>query len=145
VTAPGGPEQARRTRTALALLTLAFVVSGLAFAVVTPLFENPDEATHVDMVEHYVEHPTKMAGPSLRQTQQVRGAFAATGLFDTPTAAAVAGLPTSTAARSRRRAAPSPARTTSSPTRRSGTSPWRRSRGRSRTGPFPTRCWRCES
>jgi 4-amino-4-deoxy-L-arabinose transferase-like glycosyltransferase len=93
VTAPSAADEARRTRTVLVLLTVAFVVSGAAFAVLTPLFENPDEATHVDMVEHYVEHPTKMAGPSLRQTQKVRGAFAATGLFDTPTKAAVAGLP----------------------------------------------------
>jgi 4-amino-4-deoxy-L-arabinose transferase-like glycosyltransferase len=76
----------------LALLTLAFVLSGVAFAVVTPMFENPDEATHVDMVEHYVHQPTKLAGPSLRQTAKVRGAFAATGLVDSPGPQAMAGL-----------------------------------------------------
>lgn len=82
-----------RDHVVLALLTVVFVLSGVGFAVATPLFENPDEATHVDMVEHYVHEPTHLAGPSLRQTAKVRGAFAATGLVDTPGPAAVAGLP----------------------------------------------------
>jgi 4-amino-4-deoxy-L-arabinose transferase-like glycosyltransferase len=86
---PRGPAE----RLVLALLTASFALAGVAFAVSTPMFENPDEATHVDMVRHYARHPTEMAGPSLRQTQQVRGAMAATGLFDTPSDLAVAGLP----------------------------------------------------
>jgi 4-amino-4-deoxy-L-arabinose transferase-like glycosyltransferase len=82
------------SRVLLGLLTLAFVLTGAAFAVSTPMFENPDEATHIDMVRHYARHPTEMAGPSLRQTQQVRGAMAETGLVDSPAAdVAVTGIP----------------------------------------------------
>jgi 4-amino-4-deoxy-L-arabinose transferase-like glycosyltransferase len=66
----------------LALLTLLFVQTGLAFAIFTPMFQNPDEPTQVDMVRHYAAHPTQLAGPSLRQTDGLRGAVAATGLSD---------------------------------------------------------------
>jgi 4-amino-4-deoxy-L-arabinose transferase-like glycosyltransferase len=87
------PRATSSERRLLALLTAIFVCAGLAFSVATPLFENPDEATHVDMARHYSRHPFDLAGPSLRQTQAVRGAFAATGLFDTPTDLAMAGIP----------------------------------------------------
>lgn len=69
-------------RRVLALLTAAFVLLGTAFAVTTPLFQNPDETSQVDMVRHYAFNPTEMAGPALRQTQGVRGALDATGMTD---------------------------------------------------------------
>lgn len=69
-------------RRVLALLTAAFVLLGTAFAVTTPLFQNPDETSQVDMVRHYAFHPTEMAGPALRQTEGVRGALDATGMTD---------------------------------------------------------------
>jgi|GEM_PF-4489208 len=72
----------RRSAAALVLLSLVFVVSGLAFAVGTPLFQNPDEPTHVDLARYYTREPTKLAGPSLRQTAGLRAAIAATGLRD---------------------------------------------------------------
>ena len=59
------------------------------------MFENPDEATHLDMARHYSRHPFDQAGPALRQSQAVRGAFGATGLFDTPSELAMAGIPPS--------------------------------------------------
>ena len=138
----GSPRFARATpaeRRWLVLLTAAFICAGAAFAVMTPMFENPDEATHLDMARHYSRHPFDQAGPALRQSQAVRGAFGATGLFDTPTGRPWPGsrrlVPTTspstaTAATRRRRAARSPARTTSSSTRPRGTSPRRRSCGR---------------
>ena len=64
------------------LLTAAFIAAGAAFAAATPLFQSPDEPTHLDMARHYASHPTEGAGPSLRQTQGLRGAIAATGLRD---------------------------------------------------------------
>ena len=67
---------------AVALLTLAFVSLGSAFAVTTPLFQNPDETSQVDMVRHYAFYPTDMAGPALRQTRGVRDALLETGMTD---------------------------------------------------------------
>ncbi len=73
-----------RTRTIVTLgwMTLLFIHTSLAFAIATPLFQNPDEPTHIDLARHYAHHPTEMAGPSLRQTQGSRGAISATGLRD---------------------------------------------------------------
>src|SRR5947208_1584340 len=72
-------QQRRRERTrtfvTLGWMTLLFVHTGLAFAIATPLFQNPDEPTHVDLARHYAHHPTELAGPSLRQTQGSRGAI----------------------------------------------------------------------
>src|SRR5687768_16045727 len=68
--------------TAVALLTLVFVQTGLAFAIATPMFQNPDEPTQVDMVRHYASHPTEFAGPSPRQSDGLRCAVSATGLAD---------------------------------------------------------------
>lgn len=70
------------TAIAVGLLTLLFVHTGLVFAVATPMFQNPDEPTQIDMARHYAAHPTQFAGPSLRQTDGLRGAVAATGLPD---------------------------------------------------------------
>jgi hypothetical protein len=66
----------------LGWMTLLFVVTGLAFAVATPMFQNPDEPSHIDLARYYAHHLTEMAGPSLRQTQGSRGAILATGLRD---------------------------------------------------------------
>lgn len=88
--APATPTERRY----LALLIAMFICAGTAFTMATPMFENPDEATHVDMVRHYSRHPFDLAGPSLRQSQAVRDAFGATGLFDTRTDAAFDGVPT---------------------------------------------------
>ncbi|HJR26799.1 MAG TPA: glycosyltransferase family 39 protein [Acidimicrobiales bacterium] len=79
----------------LALLTAAFVLSSTAFAVAVPMFGNPDEATHVDMVRHYASHPTDMAGPSLQQTEGVRSALVATGMVDIPAESPTAAIPPS--------------------------------------------------
>ena len=54
------------TRLHLALLTVAFLAAGAAFAVGAPLFQAPDEPPHVDMVRHYAGHPFDIPGPELR-------------------------------------------------------------------------------
>jgi hypothetical protein len=79
----------------LPLLTAAFVLSSAAFAVSVPMFGNPDEGTHVDMVRHYADHPTEMAGPSLQQTEGVRNALVATGMIDLPAESPTAAIPPS--------------------------------------------------
>ena len=83
------------TSVVVALLTVAFLLSGVAFAVAVPMFGNPDESTHVDMVRHYAFHPTEMAGPSLQQTEGVRNALVATGMVDIPAESPVAAIPPS--------------------------------------------------
>ena len=71
-------------RLAVGLFVLIFILAGLAFSVATPLFQNPDEPTHVDMARYYAHHLTDAPGPSVRQTEGSRGAVAATGLRDEP-------------------------------------------------------------
>lgn len=70
----------RQTFRLLAPLTAAFFLSGVAFAVGTPIFQNPDEPPHVDLVHHYAHDPTDLAGPELRQRRGTREAFDAVGL-----------------------------------------------------------------
>ena len=132
-----------RTRTFVTLgwMTLLFVVTGLAFAVATPLFQNADESSHIDLARYYARHPTQMAGPSLRQTQGSRAAIVATGLRDEALAPNFSNVPDTRPdyrpfteygggnAAEQRRAARCRARATSTPTRRGGTSSSHRSRG----------------
>lgn len=67
-------------RAHLGLLTLAFVLTGVAFAVVAPLFQAPDEPPHIDMVRHYAEHPFDLADRDLQIRNGVQSAVDATGL-----------------------------------------------------------------
>lgn len=71
----GGPFRAPATmarvppvlvRRLLTLLTAAFVLGGAAFALGTPLFQNPDEPSHIDLTHRYAHDPFRLAGPSLR-------------------------------------------------------------------------------
>lgn len=71
------PALIRRT---LALLMAAFVLGGMAFAVGTPLFQNPDEPSHLDLAHHYAHDPLHLAGPSLRVRQGTMEAVADVGL-----------------------------------------------------------------
>jgi 4-amino-4-deoxy-L-arabinose transferase-like glycosyltransferase len=64
----------------LALLVAAFVLGGLAFAVGTPLFQNPDEPSHLDLAHHYAHHPLELAGPSLKVRQGTMSAVDQVGL-----------------------------------------------------------------
>lgn len=89
------PMMHRRERTVLVLLTVAFLLSGMAFALAIPMFANPDESSHVDMVRHYAHHPTEVAGPSLRQSAGVRGAVEAAGILERPFPDPTAYLPSS--------------------------------------------------
>ena len=95
LTTPPAPRLGLRDRevTALALVTALFLAMGVALAVMTPVFQNPDETSHLDMVEHYAHHPTEMAGPSLRQTVGVRRSLEASGLTDIAGDRSVAGIP----------------------------------------------------
>lgn len=88
-----GEETTGRERAVLGLLTAAFVLVGSVFALLTPLFANPDESVHIDMARHYAAHPTEIAGPSLRQTEGVRGAVVAAGILDAPAESPVAAIP----------------------------------------------------
>ncbi|MDQ2649059.1 MAG: hypothetical protein M3Z03_05860, partial [Actinomycetota bacterium] len=88
-----GQATSGRERAVLALLTAAFVVLGLIFALLTPLFANPDESVHIDMARHYAAHPTDLAGPELRQTAGVRGAVVAAGVLDAPAESPVGAIP----------------------------------------------------
>ena len=67
-------------RAHLALLTLAFVVTGAAFAIIAPLFQAPDEPPHVDMVRHYAEHPFTLADKDLQIRNGVQEAVDQTGI-----------------------------------------------------------------
>jgi hypothetical protein len=67
-------------RAHLALLTLAFVVTGAAFAIVAPLFQAPDEPPHVDMVRHYATHPFTLADKDLQIRNGVQEAVNQTGI-----------------------------------------------------------------
>ena len=67
-------------RAQLALLTLAFVLAGVAFAIGAPLFQAPDEPPHVDMVRHYAKHPFDLADKDLRIRAGVQQAVEQTGL-----------------------------------------------------------------
>jgi hypothetical protein len=67
-------------RAHLALLTLAFVVTGAAFAIVAPLFQAPDEPPHVDMVRHYAAHPFTLADKGLQIRNGVQEAVDQTGI-----------------------------------------------------------------
>src|SRR5207244_10219242 len=53
---------------------------GAAFAVGAPLFQAPDEPPHLDMVRHYADHPTAIAGPRLRIRSVVQQAVDLVGL-----------------------------------------------------------------
>lgn len=64
----------------LALLMATFVLGGLAFAIGTPTFQNPDEPSHLDMAHHYAHDPLHLAGPSLRVRQGTVDAVAQVGL-----------------------------------------------------------------
>lgn len=55
----------------LAWLTLATGVLGLAFALGVPLFQNPDEPSHVDRIRHQAEHPLDLPDASLRMRRSV--------------------------------------------------------------------------
>ena len=67
-------------RAHLALLTLAFVLTGTAFAIVAPLFQAPDEPPHIDMVRHYATHPLDVADRELEIRRGVQSAVDETGL-----------------------------------------------------------------
>jgi hypothetical protein len=77
-----GAMASRTVKLELALLTAAFVLTGLVFAVGTPLFQAPDEPQHLDLVHHYAHHPVDIAGPDLRVRQGTRQAVADVGLRD---------------------------------------------------------------
>jgi hypothetical protein len=64
----------------VALLTLAFVATGAAFAVIAPLFQAPDEPPHVDMVRHYADHPFTLADKNLQIRNGVQEAVDQTGI-----------------------------------------------------------------
>lgn len=70
----------RPERLAVALLTLAFALLGTGFAVVTPLFQAPDEPAHVDMVRFRLHHPTAVPDHTLRWEQATEDAVAMVGL-----------------------------------------------------------------
>lgn len=55
-------------RRCLAALTLSFVLLGVAFSVIVPLFANYDETTHLDRVGYTLRHPFENVGPELRRT-----------------------------------------------------------------------------
>ena len=64
----------------LAWLTLATGVLGLAFAVGVPLFQNPDEPSHVDRVRHQADHPLDLPDAGLRMRRSVVKTSEAVGL-----------------------------------------------------------------
>ena len=66
----------------LGLLTLAFVLSGLVFAVGTPLFQAPDEPQHLDLVHHYAHHPLDLDDAEMRVRRGTRAEVAQVGLRD---------------------------------------------------------------
>ncbi len=85
--APGGRRQEstvvpRAPKLILALLTAAFGLCGLAFAVGTPLFRNFDEQTHVDRVGVTARHPFDLPDSDLRRTFGAWAALDAVGLPD---------------------------------------------------------------
>lgn len=61
-------------------LTFAFVLLGGAFAVMTPVFQQPDEPAHVDMARYRLHHPLAIPGPSLRWRHATQAAVAMAGL-----------------------------------------------------------------
>ena len=67
----GAPRPAPAERTTLGWLTLASIALGLAFAVGTPLFQNPDEPSHVDRIRHQAQHPADLPDASLRMRDSV--------------------------------------------------------------------------
>lgn len=72
----------RAPKVILILLTAAFGLCGLAFAVGTPLFRNFDEQTHLDRARYTARHPTELPGPELRRTFGAWAALEAVGLPD---------------------------------------------------------------
>lgn len=58
----------------VALLTLAFVAGGAAFAGLVPLFQNPDESTHFDRVLWQWEQPFDLPDSELQVGDNVRDA-----------------------------------------------------------------------
>jgi hypothetical protein len=62
---------------AVALLTLAFVLLGTAFALLVPMFTNFDEQAHLDRARSQARDPWTDPGPSLRITHGSWGALAA--------------------------------------------------------------------
>lgn len=67
-------------RRVLALLIASFALGGLAFALGTPTFQNPDEPSHLDLAHHYAHHPFDLAGPGLRVRQDTVAAVDQVGL-----------------------------------------------------------------
>jgi 4-amino-4-deoxy-L-arabinose transferase-like glycosyltransferase len=63
-----GADRTPSDRQVLALLTLAFVLLGLLFTVLVPMFSNFDEQTHLDRARYTARHPFESVGPSLRIT-----------------------------------------------------------------------------
>ncbi len=72
----------RAPKVILILLTAAFGLCGLAFAVGTPLFRNFDEQTHVDRARYTARHPFEIPGSELRRTFGAWAALDAVGLPD---------------------------------------------------------------
>ncbi len=70
-------------RRCLAALTASFILLGLAFSVILPLFANYDEHTHVDRVGHTARQPFDAVGPDLRRTFGSVAALEAAGSPDT--------------------------------------------------------------
>lgn len=70
-------------RRCLTALTSSFVLLGLAFSVILPLFANYDEHTHVDRVGHTARHPFDSVGADLRRTYGSVAALDAAGSPDT--------------------------------------------------------------
>lgn len=58
----------------VALLTVAFVAAGAAFAGLVPLFQNPDESTHLDRVLFQWDRPFTSPGAGLQVRDSVRDA-----------------------------------------------------------------------
>lgn len=61
-------------------LTVASVALGSAFAIGVPLFQNPDEPSHVDRVRHQASHPFDIPGSDLRMQRTVVKASERVGL-----------------------------------------------------------------
>lgn len=59
----------------VALLTVAFLAAGAAFAGLVPLFQNPDESTHFDRVLWQWEHPFSLPDSELQVRNGVRDAL----------------------------------------------------------------------
>jgi 4-amino-4-deoxy-L-arabinose transferase-like glycosyltransferase len=70
-------------RRCLAALTASFVLLGLAFSVIVPMFANYDEHTHLDRVGQTAHHPFRRVDADLRLTYGSVAALEAAGSSDT--------------------------------------------------------------